>query len=40
MFLALTVYAWNTKTDFTMIGGVLFVVLLVFIIAGIFLIFL
>lgn len=39
MFLALTVYAWTTKTDFTMMGGALFVALIVFMIAGFILMF-
>ena len=35
MTLALSIYAWTTKTDFTVLGGVLFVALLCFPIIGI-----
>ncbi|EAS00034.1 inhibitor of apoptosis-promoting Bax1 protein (macronuclear) [Tetrahymena thermophila SB210] len=39
MFIALTVYAFTTKTDFTVMGGLLFVCLFVFSLAGLFLLF-
>lgn len=39
MFLALTYYAWTTKSDFTMMGGLLFVCAIVMMIAGLFLMF-
>ena len=35
----LTIYAFYTKTDFTMMGGMLFIILLVFVVFGIILIF-
>ena len=37
--IALTVYAFYTKTDFTMMGGMLFMFLIVFCVFGIILIF-
>lgn len=37
--LALTIYAFTTKRDFTMMGGMLFVLLAVFLVASIFMIF-
>lgn len=39
MFIALTVYACTTETDFTLCGGVMFVALSVFCIGGIFIFF-
>jgi len=39
MFLALTAYAFTTKEDFTMMGGTLFVAGMVFLVAGLFLMF-
>ena len=39
IFFALTVYAFNTKSDFTLAGGILFIACFGMIIAGIFLMF-
>lgn len=39
MFLGLTIYAMNTKTDFTMMGGFLFAFVSVMIFASIILMF-
>lgn len=39
MFFALTLYACTTKTDFTMMGGLLYTGLWVMIIASLFLLF-
>ncbi len=39
MFFALTLYACTTKTDFTMMGGALFVLGMIMMIFGIFMIF-
>jgi FtsH-binding integral membrane protein len=37
--IALTIYAFTTKRDFTKMGGMLFVILAVFLVAGIFMVF-